>query len=583
MNQNNSQPLNKNSIINPFVMLFLWVIIGTGLRFSNLVGKPPWTDEFATLIAILGRSFKTTPLDQSISIEVLLTPLKILPEAPLTNVVNYITGEDVHPPIYFVLAHIWAYLFPPSSEYISIWVARSFPALLGVLSIPAIYFLARLAFRSNVVAQLAAAFMAVSPYSIFISQEARHYTMSTLWVIASLYCLIQTLQNLHKNNKIPLPLSLSWVIINTLGMATHFFFVLTLIAQASVLFLLLFANHLPVLKNLKIIQKLPQIPQTNLSSLYAIIAGTIVGTLVWTPLWLRIYGDDQTQWIHGDGSFNLLSLINPIVQAFAAWITMLSLLPVEHPNIFILIISALIMLIFFIWALPILWRGIKEQLTDNNQLSTTILITFILSAISEFFIISYIFGIDITRGARYNFVYFPAVILLIAASLATSWKNQISSLSHSQKSVILIWGMAFISAITVVSNLGYQKYYRPDLFVPIIQQNTTPNSPILIATNHQTLVQVGEMMGLAWEFKKQSPTTKPQFLLAHEKTIPCQETTCQSPKTLQKTLEKLPRPLDLWLVNFQVPVNLKDQNCTQKTEKLPYINGYGYQLYHCKP
>lgn len=582
MKQEKATITNSSLSIYPLLLLFLWVIIGAILRFSNLAGKPPWTDEFATLIALLGRSFKTTPLNQAISTEVLLAPLKLLPEAPINNVVNYITGEDVHPPIYFVLAHIWTYLFHPSSDYISIWVARSFPAILGVISIPAMYFFGRLAFRSNLVGQLAAAFMAVSPYGIFLSQEARHYTISSLWVIASLCCLIKAIEYLNQNNKIPAWLCLTWVLINTLGMATHFFFALTLIAQASVLFLFFFANRLPFLKTSKICQKLPQLPLTNLSSLYAIITGTIAGSLVWIPLWIRISTDDQTQWIRGDGSFNILSLINPIVQALAAWITMLSLLPVESPNLFILIISALIMLIFFIWALPIFWRGLKTQLTGQNQLSTSILITFILSAIAEFFVISYVLGIDITRGARYNFVYFPAIILLIAASISTCWENKISSLSHSQKSVGIIWIMGFLSAITVVSNLGYQKYYRPDLFVPIIQQNTTPNSTVLIATNHQTLVQVGEMMGLAWEFKKHSPNIKPQFLLAHEKTIPCQESTCKSPKTLQQTLSKLPRPLDLWLVNFEVPVNLKSQKCTQKTGNWPYINGYGYKLYHCK-
>ncbi|MCT7950828.1 glycosyltransferase [Ancylothrix sp. C2] len=582
MNQKTSPIPNYQFPFSDLLLLFFWVIIGAGLRFSHLAGKPPWTDEFATLIAMLGRSFKTTPLNQAISIETLLTPLKLLPEAPLNNVVNYITGEDVHPPLYFVLAHIWAYLFPPSSEYISIWIARSFPAILGVLSIPAMYFFGRLAFRSNLVGQLAAAFMAVSPYGIFLSQEARHYSISNLWVIASLCCLIKAIQSILKNNKIPAWLSLTWVLINTLGMATHFFFALTLIAETSVLFLLLLAPRLPFFKTNKVCQKLPQLPFANLSSFYAVIIGTIAGSLVWVPLWIRISTDEQTQWIRGDGSFNILSLINPIVQALAAWITMLSLLPVESPNLFILIISGLIMLIFFIWALPILWRGIKKQLCNINQLYTYILITFILSAMAEFFLISYVLGIDITRGARYNFVYFPAVILLIAASLATCWKNEISSLSHPQQSVVIIWIMAFLSAITVVSNLGYQKYYRPDLFVPIIEQNTTPNATVLIATNHQTLVQVGEMMGLAWEFKKHSPNTKPQFLLAHEKTIPCQENTCKSPKTLQQTLAKLPRPLDLWLVNFEVPVNLKAQNCTQKIGKWPYINGYGYQLYHCK-
>ncbi|MGB7414632.1 MAG: hypothetical protein WA902_10525, partial [Thermosynechococcaceae cyanobacterium] len=58
--------------------LFLLLVItalGIGLRLFNLTGKPPWTDEFATLVFGLGPSFKTIPLDQVITSEVLLRPL----------------------------------------------------------------------------------------------------------------------------------------------------------------------------------------------------------------------------------------------------------------------------------------------------------------------------------------------------------------------------------------------------------------------------------------------------------------------------------------------------------------------------
>jgi hypothetical protein len=42
----------------------------------------------------------------------------------------------------------------------------------------------------------------------------------------------------------------------------------------------------------------------------------------------------------------------------------------------------------------------------------------------------------------------------------------------------------------------------------------------------------------------------------------------------------LPRPLDLWLVNFQAPIDL--EGCKLDNQHFPYINGYGYQLYHCQ-
>lgn len=74
--------------------------------------------------------------------------------------------------------------------------------------------------------------------------------------------------------------------------------------------------------------------------------------------------------------------------------------------------------------------------------------------------------------------------------------------------------MGLLSAIVVVCNLGYQKYYRPDLLVQLMQNAS--HTPILIATTHKTHVQIGEMMGIAREFKLTKSTVNPLFFLAHQ-------------------------------------------------------------------
>lgn len=138
--------------------------------------------------------------------------------------------------------------------------------------------------------------------------------------------------------------------------------------------------------------------------------------------------------------------------------------------------------------------------------------------------------------------------------------------------------MAFLSAMTVSFNLGYQKYYRPDLLVPVIQQVSKAN--VLIATTHKTHVQTGEIMGLGWEFKRLASSeisATPMFLLAHKDS---QNSTLPT-IALQKTLSMLPRPLDLWMVNFQATIDLKSQNCSGSSQSLPFVDGYDYQLYHC--
>lgn len=170
------------------IILLVWIAIGARLRFSQLELKPIWTDEFATMVFSLGNSFHSVPLDRAIALDTLLQPLQPRINVGVANVIDRLLTESTHPPVYFVLAHWWLKMFPLQEGLVSVWASRALAALLGVVSIPAIYGLGWLAFRSRLVAQLAAATIAFSPYGVFLAQEARHYTLAILFVIASLSC-----------------------------------------------------------------------------------------------------------------------------------------------------------------------------------------------------------------------------------------------------------------------------------------------------------------------------------------------------------------------------------------------------------
>ncbi|TVP66906.1 MAG: phospholipid carrier-dependent glycosyltransferase [Nodularia sp. (in: Bacteria)] len=551
-----------------FVLLLVWLIIGIGLRFTNLTAKPPWTDEFATLVFSLGNSFLPVPLDQAIAPDILLQPLQINPAASIGDVIHNLLIEDHHPPFYFVLVHLWMRLFPNQEGLVSLFAARSFPTLLSALSIPCAYLLGKLAFRSPLVGQLSAAMMAVSPYNIFLAQEARHYSLAVIWVMASLTCFIIAIRHLQNRILLPLWLIIAWVGVNALGIATHYFFVLTLGAEALVLIFVAWQQYTHA-KSLPFLSPLWW-------RIYFIAAGTAVAGVVWLPgLLQNRYSSSMTEWIKTERVG--LDWVNPIFQALAAWVTMISLLPVEAPQLTVVIASGLVMLIFFIWATPILVRGLKVQLQQPETGSITqVLSGVVLGAIALFFFFTYFLGIDLTRGARYSFVYFPAVIILLGASLAVCYQNpDIGKWGITgKKAVCLIWLMGLISAITVTSNLGYRKYYRPDLLVPVIEQNSP--IPVLIATTHKSLVQIGEMMGIAWELKLSGSQANTQFLLAHQEKDPNTSTTA-----LNNSLKALPRPFDLWLVNFHAPIPETAKKCVSDTQALPAVNGYEYKFYHC--
>ena len=592
--------INKKQLL----LLFLWTAIAFILRFANLDSKPLWTDEFSTLVFSLGNSFRGVPIDRAIDLSTLLQPLQLRPDADTTDVLRNLLLESNHPPVYFMLAHWWMRLFGPTEDSL-VWIGRALPALLGVISVPAIYFLGKFAFNSRLVGQCAAAMMAVSPYGIYLAQEARHYTLGILLIIASLFCLTLAVKKLQIRAPMPVWVLLPWVVINCLGIAVHYFFTLTLCAEAIALIAVIwhqFNEKSPISNSQQ-----PNIWQFKIIwRFFAVAIGTLAGGLVWLPVFLsNKYGSELTNWIiSGDRTF--IDWIGPIFQALAGWITVMSLLPVESPNLAVVVASAIAMAIFLIWALPLLRGALKTSLkTSDTRLGTVIFGGFVLGAIFLFFSFAYILGIDLTRGARYNFVYFPGAILLLGATLAvifntptvkSKWFNLPAVEIVGKKAVLLILAMGFFSGVTVNSNLGYRKYYKPDLLIPIIRE--VSKVPVLIATTQKTHVEIGELMGIGWEWERSSATDfvadvtdvtdvrkkeevkafdSPLFLLANQR----RDAPEIAAGTLYKTLSQLERPLDLWLVNFRAPVNLEAQKCQVESRDLPAVDGYEYQVYHC--
>ncbi len=592
-----SQIQNDKRLRFHLLLLLVWVAIGTGLRFTNLASKTPSTIEFATLIFSLGNSVRAVPLERAFGLDTLLKPLQTNPDASISEVIHHLFAESTHPPVYFALTHLWLKLFPADGGLVSLWAARSLSALFGAASIPAVFGLGWLAFRSRKVGQMAAALMAVSPYGIFLAQEARHYTLPVLLIIASLCCLVTATRSVNSRTPLPIWVGLTWVGINSLGLAVHYFFSLALAAEALVLLGFGFGE----LRR----EKFP--PLALLSSqpwlrIYAVAAGTLTGGLVWLPALKGASDSELTRWIYSGNPFS--DWLEPVVRVLAWVITMLSLLPVEGTPLPIAIASGLGMGVFLLWALLIFWRGIKIQMGQPAARDSALILGgFTLGTVALVFGITYGLGADLTLAARYHFVYFPGVIVLLGSAIAFCLDAPVGCVSDSvthpttevgcvsdsvthpkswftgrKKAAALILLMGLAGGLTVVSNLGFQKSKRADILVPVIIQRS--EVPVLIATVHKTHAETRAMMGLAWEFKHRnrlSPASHPQFLLAHK-----DDDSQPASEALYRTLEQLPRPLDLWAVNFTAAFEPAAQNCAADSKKLPKVAGYKYRLYHCK-
>jgi len=139
------------------------------------------------------------------------------------------TAIDIHPPFYYLILHFWTLVIGSSATSV-----RLFSALIGTLTIPLIFLVGRRLFgvRGGMMAALT---MALAPFHIYYSQEARMYALATLLVLASVYLFLTLLEREEKG-------AASWIdwvlyaLVTALAMYTQYY--AAFIAVAQTVFLL---------------------------------------------------------------------------------------------------------------------------------------------------------------------------------------------------------------------------------------------------------------------------------------------------------------------------------------------------------
>ena len=587
--------------------LLFWFAIALVIRFTHLNSKPAWMDEVSTVLFSLGNSSRLIPVGEVISLDQVLRALHVTPGASAKDVVVNLLSENNHPPAYFVLAHWWMKLFPRPDGYASLWAARALPALLGALAVPATYVLAKLSFRSASFGQarsiglVCAALMAVSPFSVFLSQEARHYTLAILMIIASLCCFVLAVQAAAQRRPLSWLTVLAWVVINTLSISVHYFCGIGICAQGLVLLVMLVRQ---CFKEGASWRRAPW------PKIYIAGAGSLAGALIWLPILLNFYGSPQTTYItSAQGSWKFW--INPVVQSVVGWLYAImspitSLYGGWLGTAVVIVSCSLLLLLYVPWIGVSLGRSLQLQWAcPSLRMGLWALGGFFVTGNLLFLIISYGLGFDITRGHRYSFVYFPSTLVLIGAALAPFWPSFRSSPSDQKsfeqpfnlsveapqvdasnveaqnfKQVKLLFakrfisGRAFVATVIVVGFLGAQvivndlthlKFYKADRFVNLVQETST--LPVVIGidatVSDQPSVIGNEIVSVAWEIKRQLDAgissdkwvEEPKFVIAERNTVTHSNPVIQ----LVKSLKAVPRPFDLWLLNLEA--SLEGEGC----------------------
>lgn len=465
------------------LILVLILTVGAALRFWNLDVKPLWMDEVITALFSLGRSYYDVPLETVFQVSALDQVFRLNPTT-CANITQTISVQSVHPPLFFCWLHQWVQIVPGHW----VWQLRSLPALVGVVAIAAIYYLNRIAFSKSA-GLVAAITMAVSPFAVYLSQEARHYTVPMLFVIMALLGLIQIQQDWQKQ-RIRFNVWIGWAIVNSVGFYVHYFFSLAIVAQI----LTLITSHVMRIRSNQPSQK---------SNWIAIVLSSLsIGLfcLPWLPTFISHMTRPETDWLEVTKT-GALSILAPFYQSLAGWLVMSIALPVEYQPIWKAVTAGVLMLLFGGWLAWQVTKGVQKLWNDSQtHWETLTLISFLAWMLLQFLAIVFVLGKDITQVPRYNFVYYPAVAGLIGAGL---WK-QFRTQKNQSRFYSLIITVSAISSVLVVTNFVFLKSYNPDrVAADILSSNMKPPLVIMAYQDFQD-VALGLSFALALHRKEAS-------------------------------------------------------------------------------
>jgi mannosyltransferase len=135
----------------------------------------------ASVIGVVARFFPSSPLwlDEALSVNIARLPLGDIPEA---------LRHDGAPPLYYMLLHVWMAVFGDGDLAV-----RSLSAAASILTMPVVWLVAR-RLGGTKAAWGAAIVLAVNPFAIRYSTEARMYALVALEVALLLLAALRALE-----------------------------------------------------------------------------------------------------------------------------------------------------------------------------------------------------------------------------------------------------------------------------------------------------------------------------------------------------------------------------------------------------
>jgi uncharacterized membrane protein len=168
-------------------------VLAAVLRFATIASQSYWTDEALTAYEA---------------------------QLPFGAMVHVFAHVETTPPLYFLLTWTWGHLFGIGETSL-----RSISTLSGLALVPIAYLAGR-ELVSRWAGVIAAAFLAVNPFMIWYSQEARAYMLLAALCGASFLFFAYALRDPNRRNLT------WWAVFSSLALMTHFFAAFTIAPEA---------------------------------------------------------------------------------------------------------------------------------------------------------------------------------------------------------------------------------------------------------------------------------------------------------------------------------------------------------------
>lgn len=186
--------IGRQRALLPAAAIALVIALSVFFRFYGLEKKLLWHDEMATRVFAAGYTvdeWKDALFTGEIfDVADVQKYQRHNPEKSVGEAIRGLAEDDPqHPPLYYILTRIWVGVFGDG-----IATLRALSALASLLTLAAVYWLARELFGDRRVAWASVALFGVSPFFVLYAQEAREYALWTAFIVLSNASLLRAIR-----------------------------------------------------------------------------------------------------------------------------------------------------------------------------------------------------------------------------------------------------------------------------------------------------------------------------------------------------------------------------------------------------